>query len=303
MEFFAQQFFNALQRGSLLALIALGYTMVYGVLLLINFAHGDIFMMGAFFGVFGSIVLGLPFVPTLVLSMILTGLMGVGIERVAYKPLRQASRLSVVITALAIGLLLENGMLALSGPAPRRYPASFTPNIPFLPKEVTVVGASISNVKILIIALAFLLFFALYAIVQRTKWGMAMRAISYDKFAVPLMGVSQDQVISLTFLLGTSLAAAGGILWVIAYTALDSYDGMIVGWKAFIAAVVGGIGDIRGAMVGGLLLGFIEIFVPAYGPHIGVSSTWRDPVAFALLLLILVFRPTGLFGVARRQKV
>jgi branched-chain amino acid transport system permease protein len=303
MEFFAQQFFNALQRGSLLALIALGYTMVYGVLLLINFAHGDIFMMGAFFGVFGSIVLGLPFVPTLVLSMILTGLMGVGIERVAYKPLRQASRLSVVITALAIGLLLENGMLALNGPDPRRYPESFTPTIPFLPKEVTVAGANISNIKILIIALAFLLFFALYTIVQRTKWGMAMRAISYDKFAVPLMGVSQDQVISLTFLLGTSLAAAGGILWVIAYTALDSYDGMIVGWKAFIAAVVGGIGDIRGAMVGGLLLGFIEIFVPAYGPRIGVSSTWRDPVAFALLLLILVFRPTGLFGVARRQKV
>ena len=303
MEFFAQQFFNALQRGSLLALIALGYSMVYGVLLLINFAHGDIFMMGAFFGVFGSIVLGLPFVPTLLLSMILTGLMGVTIERVAYKPIRQASRLSVVITALGIGLLLENGMLAFNGADPRRYPESFTPRIPFLADTIPIAGARISNVKILIIALAFLLFFALYAIVQRTKWGMAMRAISYDKYAVPLMGVSQDQIISLTFMLGTSLAAAGGILWVIAYTSRDTYDGMAVGWKSFTAAVVGGIGDIRGAMVGGLLLGFIEIFVPAYGKYIGVSSTWRDPVAFGLLLLILVFRPTGLFGVARRQKV
>jgi branched-chain amino acid transport system permease protein len=303
MEFFAQQFFNALQRGSLLALIALGYTMVYGVLLLINFAHGDIFMMGAFFGVFGSMVLGLPFVPTLLLSMAITGLMGVGIERVAYKPLREASRLSVVITALGIGLVLENGMLALNGADPRRYPEAFTPSIPFLDENIAIADASISNIKILIIALAFLLFFALYTIVQRTKWGMAMRAISYDKFAVPLMGVSQDQIISLTFLLGTSLAAAGGILWVIAYTSLDTYDGMAVGWKSFTAAVVGGIGDIRGAMVGGLLLGFIEIFVPAYGKYIGVSSTWRDPVAFGLLLLILVFRPTGLFGVARRQKV
>lgn len=303
MEFFVQQFFNALQRGSLLALIALGYTMVYGVLLLINFAHGDIFMMGAFFGVFGSMVLGLPFVPTLILSMVITGLMGVGIERVAYKPLRGASRLSVVITALGVGLLLENGMLALIGPSPRRYPDSFTPSVPFLPDDITIAGASISNVKIIIIVLAFVLFLALYAIVQRTKWGMAMRAISYDKFAVPLMGVSQDQVISLTFLLGTSLAAAGGILWVIAYAALDTYEGMIVGWKAFIAAVVGGIGDIRGAMVGGLLLGFLEIFVPAYGKYFGISSTWRDPIAFGLVMIILIYRPTGLFGVARRQKV
>jgi branched-chain amino acid transport system permease protein len=148
-----------------------------------------------------------------------------------------------------------------------------------------------------------LLFLGLYFIVQRTKWGMAMRAISYDKFAVPLMGVSQDQIISLTFLLGTGLAAAGGILWGVAYPILNPYMGMRIGWKAFIAAVVGGIGDIRGAAAGGMLLGFIEIFVPAYGKNIGISSTWRDPIAFGLLLVILVVKPTGLFGVARRQKV
>ena len=298
MEFFVQQFVNALQLGSLYALIALGYTMVYGVLLLINFAHGDIFMVGAFLGVFGSIALGLPFVPTLILAMILTGLLGVSIERVAYKPLRQASRLSVVITALGVGLLLENGMLALTGADPRSYPEDFVTTTVY-----DIGGVSISNVKIIIIVLAALLFAGLFTIVQRTKWGMAMRAISYDKFAVPLMGVSQDQIISLTFFLGTGLAAAGGILWGVAFPVLNPYMGLRVGWKAFIAAVVGGIGDIRGAAVGGLLLGFIEIFVPAYGKSIGISSTWRDPVAFGLLLIILVAKPTGLFGVARRQKV
>jgi len=298
MEFFVQQFVNALQLGSLYALIALGYTMVYGVLLLINFAHGDIFMVGAFLGVFGSITLDLPFVPTLVLSMVLTGLLGVGIERVAYKPLRQASRLSVVITALGVGLLLENGMLALTGANPRSYPQAFITT-----RVYDIGGVAISNVKIIIIVLAALLFAGLYTIVQRTKWGMAMRAISYDKFAVPLMGVSQDQIISLTFLLGTGLAAAGGILWGVAFPVLNPYMGLRVGWKAFVAAVVGGIGDIRGAAAGGLLLGFIEIFVPAYGDSIGISSTWRDPIAFGLLLIILVVRPTGLFGVARRQKV
>ncbi|MBI5957162.1 MAG: branched-chain amino acid ABC transporter permease, partial [Chloroflexi bacterium] len=256
---FVQQVFNALQLGSLYALVALGYSMVYGVLLLINFAHGDIFMFGAFLGVLGSMVLGLPFIPTLIFSMFFTGMLGVTVERVAYKPLRQASRLSVVITALSVGLLLENGMLALTGADPRRYPADF------VSKQVhDVGGVSINDLKITIIVLAFLMFLGLYIIVQRTKWGMAMRAISYDRFAVPLMGVSQDQIVSLTFFLGTSLAAAGGIMWGAAYTSLSPYMGMRVGWKCFTAAVIGGIGDIRGAMLGGMLLGALEIFVAAY---------------------------------------
>jgi branched-chain amino acid transport system permease protein len=298
LTFLLQQFVNALQLGSLYALVALGYSMVYGVLLLINFAHGDIFMFGAFLGVFGAMVLKLPFVPTLILSMVLTALLGFTIERVAYKPLRSASRLSAVITALGVGLLLENGMLALTGADPRNYPQDF-----IVTEVYNIGGFSITNVKIIIIVLAFVLFLGLYLIVQRTKWGMAMRAISYDKFAVPLMGISQDQIISLTFILGTALGAAGGILWGIAFPVLNPYMGMRVGWKAFIAAVVGGIGDIRGAFVGGLLLGFVEIFVVALGEPFGISSTWRDPIAFALLLIILVVRPTGLFGVARRQKV
>jgi branched-chain amino acid transport system permease protein len=288
-----QQFLNGLQLGSLYALIALGYTMVYGVLLLINFAHGDIFMMGAFFGVFFAFTFDLPFVPSLLLSMAVTGMLGVAIERVAYKPLRHATRLSVVITALGVGLLLENGMLALTGANPRSYPQDFIET-----RVYQIGGLSVSNVKILIIVLAFALMAGLYILVQRTKWGMAMRAISYDKFALPLMGVSQDRIISLTFLVGASLAAAGGILWGVAYPVLNPYMGLRIGWKAFIAAVVGGIGDIRGAMAGAMILGFLEVYVAAY-----LASTYRDLIVFVLLLGILVVRPTGLFGVARRQKV
>jgi branched-chain amino acid transport system permease protein len=288
-----QQLLNGLQLGSLYALIAMGYTMVYGVLLLINFAHGDIFMVGAFLGVFLTFTLGLPFVPTLLLAMVLTGLLGVMIERVAYKPLRHASRLSVVITALGVGLLLENGMLALTGATPRSYPEGFIPTVVY-----NIGSISISNIKILIVVLAFALLAGLYLLVNYTKWGMAMRAISYDKFALPLMGVSQDQIIILTFLVGGALAAAGGILWGVAYPILNPYMGLRIGWKAFIAAVVGGIGDIRGAMVGALILGFLEVLVAAY-----FQSTYRDLIVFALLLVVLVVRPNGIFGVARRQKV
>ncbi len=290
---FIQQFLNGLQLGSLYALIALGYSLVYGVLLLINFAHGDIFMLGAFFGVFAAFTLGLPFVPTLLVSMGMTAVLGVLIERIAYKPLRHASRLSAVITALGVGLFLENGMLALTGARPRSYPEGFVTT-----QVYNIGGISISNIKVLIFVLTIVLLAGLYLLVQHTKWGMAMRAISYDKFALPLMGVSQDTIISLTFLLGAGLAAAGGILWGVAYPVLNPYMGMRVGWKAFTAAVVGGIGDIRGAVAGGLLLGFVEIFAAHY-----FDSSYRDLIAFALLLLILVVRPTGIFGVARRQKV
>jgi branched-chain amino acid transport system permease protein len=267
--------------------------MVYGIIGMINFAHGDIFMVGAFLGVFLTFTLGMPFVPTLLLAMVLTGLLGVMIERVAYKPLRHASRLSVVITALGVGLLLENGMLALTGATPRSYPEGFIPTVVY-----NIGSISISNIKILIVVLAFALLAGLYLLVNYTKWGMAMRAISYDKFALPLMGVSQDQIIILTFLVGGALAAAGGILWGVAYPILNPYMGLRIGWKAFIAAVVGGIGDIRGAMVGALILGFLEVLVAAY-----FQSTYRDLIVFALLLVVLVVRPNGIFGVARRQKV
>ncbi|MGA3085635.1 MAG: branched-chain amino acid ABC transporter permease [Thermodesulfobacteriota bacterium] len=305
---FLQNFINALQWGSFYALIALGYTMVYGVLLLINFAHGDIFMVGAYIGFFvatfllGSYGLQLPWtlspgiilVLTFAITMALTAGVGVLIERAAYRPLRRkgANRLYIVITALMVGLILENGNLALLGASRKFFPE-------LIPKEVYhLAGITFTNLKVLVIVITFLVFFFLQFVVRKTKWGMAMRAISYDRMAVPLMGIPVDQIIVITFVLGSSLAALAGILFALSYPVLEPYMGALIGWKAFIAAVVGGIGDIRGAFVGGLLLGFIEIFSATLFP-----STFRDLIAFGILMLILAFRPTGLFGLARRTKV
>ena len=308
LDTFLQHLLNAVQWGSFLALIAVGYTMVYGVLLLINFAHGDIFMVGAYLGFFigtfllGGFALRLPVaLPawlvaplTILLSMAATSLVGVTIERVAYRPLRKrgAQRLYLVITALMFGLLLEYGNLALLGARDRQFPELFA-------KEVyTVGGLSITNIKLLVILMSVLTMIALSFLVQRTRWGMAMRAISYDRLAVPLMGISTDAIIVTTFIVGSSLAALAGVMYGTAFPIL-SYDmGLLVGWQAFIAAVVGGIGSVRGAMVGGYILGFTQVFVVAFLP-----STYRDLIAFTLLLVILAVRPTGLFGVARRTKV
>ncbi len=303
-----QNILNALQWGSFYALIALGYNMVYGVLLLINFAHGDIFMVGAYVGFFistfllGAYSFGLPWalpsgvvlVLTFVLTMGLTAGLGVMIERVAYRPLRRkgASRLYVVITALMVGLILENGNLALLGASRRNFPE-------LIPKIIyNVGGVSFTNLKIIVIVVTLLVFVFLQTIVLKTKWGMAMRAISSDRAAVPLMGIPVDHVIVMTFILGSSLAALAGILFAISYPVLEPYMGALVGWKAFISAVVGGIGEIRGAFVGGMILGFTEILVASFFP-----STYRDMIAFGVLLLIMTLRPTGIFGVARRTKV
>jgi branched-chain amino acid transport system permease protein len=308
LQSFLQNFLNAMQWGSFYALIALGYSLVYGVLLLINFAHGDIFMVGAYIAFFlstfllghyaFSLSLPLPpvviFVVTMVLTMTLTACVGVTIERVAYRPLRRkgASRLYVVITALMCGLILENGNLMLLGANRRSFPE-------LLPKAIyTVFGVSVSNVKILVIITTILVFILLETIVRKTKLGMAMRAISYDRMAVPLMGIPLDTVIVFTFVLGSSLAALAGVLFATAYPVLEPYMGALVGWKAFIAAVLGGIGEIRGAFVGGFLLGFVEIFVAAFFP-----STLRDLIAFTILLVFLSIKPTGIFGIARATKI
>lgn len=310
LAIFLQHLLNALQWGSFYALIALGYTMVYGVLLLINFAHGDVFMVGAYVGFFiATFLLGsftLPSWVTLVLtiigSMVLTAGLGVSIERVAYRPLRErgANRLYVVITALMVGILLEYLNLAAFGAADRGFPQ-------LIHKQTYAIGGvSFTNVKIIVIGLSILVMIGLEMIVRYTKVGMAMRAISYDKVAVPLMGIPMNRIIMATFILGSSLAALAGIMFGTAYEVISFDMGIFIGWKAFICAVVGGIGEIRGAMAGGFILGFIEIFVVALGQIPGfewLSSTYRDLVAFTILLLILTFRPTGIFGVARRQKV
>ncbi len=313
---FLQHLLNAMQWGSFYALIALGYTMVYGVLLLINFAHGDIFMVGAFIAYFIAVFLlgegafSLPFalpswlilVLTILGAMILTAGVGVTIERVAYRPLRErgAHRLYLVITALMIGIFLEYLNLASLGGAARGFPELIETKI------YTIGGVSFTNVKLIVIGLAVVVMVGLEVFLRRTKIGLAMRAISYDKVAVPLMGVPLNTIIAATFVIGSSLAALAGVMFGSAYHRISFDMGILIGWKAFIAAVVGGIGEIRGAMVGGFLLAFIEIFVVALGSVSGfewLSSTYRDLVSFTVLLVILTIKPTGIFGVARRQKV
>ncbi|EPR40856.1 ABC-type transporter, integral membrane subunit [Desulfovibrio sp. X2] len=303
-----QNILNALQWGSFYSLIALGYCLVYGVLLLINFAHGDVFMVGAYISYFcatlllghqfGLIPPGMPGWLVLALcvplTMILTAAVGVTLERIAYRPLRRrgAHRLYVVITALMCGLILENGNLALFGASRRKFPA-------LIEERVWDLGLfSVTNLKIGVILTALLVFVLLQLIVTRTRIGMAMRAISWDRFAIPLMGIPVDTVIIFTFILGSSIAGLGGLLFAMSYPVLDPYMGALIGWKAFIAAVVGGIGSIRGAFVGGFLLGFVEIMVVAVFP-----STYRDLISFSILLIILSYKPTGLFGMAKTTKI
>jgi branched-chain amino acid transport system permease protein len=295
-----QQILNGLQLGSVYALIALGYTMVYGILRLINFAHGDIFMISCYFGFFAacaflsnSIPTWLTFIATMMVSMLLTALVSVLIERVAYKPLRYAPKVSAVITALGIGLFLENFTLATLGPTPRGMPA-LLPNINYR------LGAlSLSSVQILIIVISIVLMVLLDRVVQKTMTGMAMRAVSYDKPTASLMGVPVDGIISATFAIGSAVAGAGGVLYSLAYPIINPYMGVRIGWWAFIAAVIGGIGNVRGAMLGSYILAFVEVFTPMVLP----SSTYRDFVAFTVLLIVLVVRPTGLMGRVTAQKV
>ncbi len=289
--YWLQQALNALQLGSIYALIALGYSMVYGTLSMINFAHGDVFMVGAFLCFLAGTALGLPFAPTLLLAMCGAALLGVAIERLAYKPLRNAPRVSAIITALGVGLFLENLMLAF-------YP--YPQNVPRLLENVTwhLGGVSISSLQVVIIGLSLALMLVLDHVVHRTPVGMAMRAISWDKSYVPLMGISVNLIISITFAIGAGLAGAAGTMYGLAYPVIDPYMGVLIGWKAFIAAVVGGIGNIRGAMIGAFILGGVEIMVVALLP-----STYRDLVVFSLLLALIIMRPHGILGQPRVQKV
>ncbi|SDB51201.1 amino acid/amide ABC transporter membrane protein 1, HAAT family [Desulfonatronum thiosulfatophilum] len=307
MESLFQNIMNALQWGSFYSLIALGYCLVYGVLRLINFAHGDIFMVGAFIAYFAATFLmgmytdfsfGLPnhvvLLLTIPITMILTAGVGVTIERVAYRPLRNkgAHRLYVVITALMCGLILQHANLAVLGASRRSFPDLVERTV------YTVGGVTFTNLRVMTILTAFLVFAGLYAIISKTRIGMAMRAISYDRFAIPLMGIPVTTIVVITFVMGSSLAGLAGLLYSMSYPVLEPYMGAMIGWKAFIAAVVGGIGDIRGAFVGGFLLGFLEIMVVAFFP-----STFRDLIAFSILLLILSLKPTGIFGTAITTKI
>ncbi len=298
MVFFFQNLINALQWGSFYALIALGYSMVYSILMLFNFAHGDIFMVGAYigFGVSTGLIalssagaVALPnwliLVLTILIAMFLTSFVGIIVERVCYRPLRDAPRASAAITGLMVGIILETGTLAMLGAQRISFPS--------LVSTVTydVGGVFITNKKIMIVAVSLLLTFALHQFVRRTKWGMAMRAMAFDYVVVPLMGVPLNTIAALTFAIGSALAAAAGVLFGLAYPVLDPYMGILFGWKAFVAAILGGRGSILGAALAGFMLGFIEIFVTMIFP-----STLRDFIAYSIVLIILTFRPHGFFG-------
>lgn len=311
MTAFFQNVVNALQWGSFYALIALGYSMVYGVLLLFNFAHGDIFMVGAYIGFFvasgfialfaaGAGLITLPMwvilILTILVTMFLTSFLGMAVERIGYRPLRNAPRASAAITGLMIGIILETSVLAIFGAQRMKFPDLMS-EIDAL-AQPNIAGVIISWKKVMIVGVAIGLMILLQLFVSKTKWGMAMRAMAYDFAAVPLMGVPLNRIASLTFALGSALAAAAAVLYSIAYPVLDPYMGITVGWKAFVAAILGGRGSIKGAAIAGFLLGFIEIFSATIFP-----STYRDLIAYSIILGILVFRPHGLFGEAYTSKL
>lgn len=293
MATFFQLLMYGLQLGSIYALIALGYTMVYGIIGLINFAHGDFLMVGAFIAFFVVQLLHLGVIPTVIIAMVITGLLGVGIEKVAYKPLRKKPRLTALITAIGVSIFLENFPRALPfiGPQPRPFPALF----PLVKYNIGGVGTS--SVQILMIVLSFLMMAVLQYIVTKTKVGRQMRAASFDKDAASLMGINVNKIISVTFFIGAALAAAGGIFYATTYPIIDVYMGIWLGTKAFIAAVLGGIGDIRGAMVGGIIMGVAEVLATSVNSDLGYG------IGFVILILILLFKPAGIMGKFTIEKV
>ena len=322
MSTFLQQLINGVTLGAIYALIALGYTMVYGVLKLINFAHGDVYMVGAFTGFYlanglgerGAAALGmspdsfvarglvrggalepslLTALVVMLLAMVICAALGALIERLAYRPVRKYSRLTALITAIGVSLLLENGGQVVFGAEPKFFPTLFTSRNIELPG-----GASINSADIIVLVIALALMVLLQFIVYYTKTGKAMRAVSFNLQSAKLMGINTDHIISFTFALGSALAAAAGVLVAIRIPRIDPLMGILVGLKAFVAAVLGGIGNIPGAVLGGLLIGILETMIVAAG-----YATYRDAVAFVVLILILLFRPSGLLGSVAQEKV
>lgn len=293
MDTFFQLLIYGLQLGSIYALIALGYTMVYGIIGLINFAHGDFLMVGAFVAFFSVSLFKFGFVPVLIISMVITGLLGVAIERIAYKPLRKKPRLSALITAIGVSIVLESLPRALPfiGPAPRPFPSM----IPMVKYDMW--GISTNSVQLLMIGLSFLLMIILQYVVMKTQIGRKMRAVSLDKDAASLMGINVNGIISITFFIGAALAAAGGIFYATTYPMIDVYMGIVLGLKAFIAAVLGGIGKIPGAMVGGLIMGIAEVYATSISSDLGYG------IGFLILILILLFKPAGIMGKFTVEKV
>lgn len=292
MEFFLQQLINTLKVGSIYAVIAIGYTMVYGIIKLINFAHGEIMVFGSYFAFLLATYSGLPFIAILLISMILTAILGMVIEKIAYAPLRKAPRLSALITAIGMSFLLQNIMLLIFKSEPKRMPEL----ISMRPLEIG--GLIIDPITIITVGLSVLFMIILQIFIKNTKPGKAMRAVSEDKEVAVLMGINVNRIITLTFAIGSALGALGGVLYSIAFTQVYPTMGIMPGLKAFVAAVLGGIGIMPGAMLGGFLIGLVETFTKAY-----LSSTWSDGIVFSLLIIILLVKPSGLLGKHRKDKV
>ncbi|NLB88502.1 MAG: branched-chain amino acid ABC transporter permease [Syntrophomonadaceae bacterium] len=288
-----QQIINGLSLGAIYALIALGYTMVYGIIKLINFAHGDIMMVGAYVGFFSVTMLGTHIVVAMLFAMIACAILGVLIEKIAYKPLRKSTRIAALITAIGVSLFLEYTTIFFLTPQQRIFPEAA-----FASKQIAIAGLSVSNKDVFIFVSAIVLMIILQYIIKRTKTGKAMRAVSLDRDAAVLMGISVDRTISTTFAIGSALAAAAGVMVGVYYNTINPLMGIIPGLKAFVAAVLGGIGIIPGAMVGGFVIGILETLVSGYG-----NSLYRDAVAFGVLILILLIKPTGIFGKNTGEKV
>ncbi|MCJ2159140.1 branched-chain amino acid ABC transporter permease [Leuconostoc mesenteroides] len=292
MTTFIQQLINGLMLGSVYALLALGYTMVYGIIKLINFAHGDIYMLGAYFGYFFIKVLHLNFFIALILAMAVSAIIGVVIEYIAYRPLRHSPRIAVLISALGISFLLENGMTYLYGSDQRSFPQAIKT------VQYHFYGIQVSNIQLIIAVTSIVLMLLLTYIVKNTKMGRAMRAVSADPDAASLMGININHTISFTFAIGSALAAAGGVLIGLYYNSIDPLMGMTPGLKAFVAAVLGGVGIIPGAAVGGWLIGILETMVQATA-----FSDYKDAIVYAMLIVILLIKPTGILGKNKREKV
>lgn len=290
MEFttFMQQMINGISLGSMYALIAIGYTMVYGVLRLINFAHGDIMMVGAFLGYFGMASLDLPFGVTVLFAVLGSALLGIFIDKVAYKPLRQAPKISLLITAIGVSFFLENLFNVLFGGVPKPFPVPA-----FMENLVRFEGLVFSTAALLVPIVTLILLGIILYVLYKTKYGIAIRALAFDINTVSLMGIDSNRIISIIFALGSALAAVGGIFWALNYPAVDPVMGILIGLKAFAAAVVGGIGSVVGAVLGGFVIGFTEVVVVAFYPELG---GYKDAFAFVFLILVLLFKPTGLMG-------
>ena len=286
---------NGLSLGSIYAIIALGYTMVYGIAKMLNFAHGDVIMVGAYIAFCALQYWGLPPVLGLLVAMVTCTVLGIVIEGLAYRPLRQATSLAVLITAIGMSYLLQNLALIIWGPNPKSFPSSMisVPTLSLFGGELRVSGVTIVAILANIIIMVALTLFT-----SRTKMGKAMRCVSEDKGAAQLMGINVNRTISITFAIGSALAAVAGVLVGIYYNSIDPLMGIMPGLKAFVAAVLGGIGILPGAVVGGIILGVVEAFVSGF-----ISSTFRDAAAFAILIIVLLVRPTGIFGKNTKEKV